>query len=547
MKKLVVWACALACSASFLLPPAHAEEIIFMDESAYELDAPTPQPYTQGQEPTAFVTLQRGSKGEAVEQVQRRLTELGFYYGNISGSFLDGTDAAIRDFQTKNGLARNGKVTATTWNVLMSIEAIGNDGNAHLPTDPQAALEPAPTPAPPAIGAATSPNPEGVFVFERILKYQNQGEDVRALQQRLKDLGYYRLEVSGNYLGNTRDAIRAFQRNNGLKVDGVAGELTQRTLWDDALALDAASTPRPTPTPAPLRYMLKVDVTNQVTSAYELDANGEYTILARQMICSTGTKSNPTPLKTTQSKGSRARWGYFPTWGSHAQYLTRIDSSNAFHSVLYREPDPMQLVVGAYNALGSRASHGCVRLLVEDAKWIYDNCPSGTTITVYEGAPDPELRQMLMPPPLNRKTMLPQTTPEPTAPPVYDPAASPPPFRLLKKGAQGADVWWLQQRLTALGYYSGTITGGYYQGTSDAVKAFQKTAGLSADGAAGPLTQEALYAIPITVTPAPFSTLVQDTPAPQLHTPGPAPAPTPIPIHDTPVMAEPTPTPGVFG
>ena len=33
--------------------------------------------------------------------------------------------------------------------------------------------------------------------------------------------------------------------------------------------------------------------------------------------------------------------------------------------------------------LGSKASHGCVRLSVEDAKWIYNHCPAGTTITVY--------------------------------------------------------------------------------------------------------------------------------------------------------------------
>lgn len=57
------------------------------------------------------------------------------------------------------------------------------------------------------------------------------------------------------------------------------------------------------------------------------------------MICSTGTSKYPTPCGTTIMPKKRARWGYFPTWGSHAQYLTRIDSANAFHSVLYTEPD----------------------------------------------------------------------------------------------------------------------------------------------------------------------------------------------------------------
>jgi len=39
--------------------------------------------------------------------------------------------------------------------------------------------------------------------------------------------------------------------------------------------------------------------------------------------------------------------------------------------------------MGSVNKLGSPASHGCIRLKVEDARWIYNNCPAGTTVTVY--------------------------------------------------------------------------------------------------------------------------------------------------------------------
>ena len=37
-----------------------------------------------------------------------------------------------------------------------------------------------------------------------------------------------------------------------------------------------------------------------------------------------------------------------------------------------------------FNKLGTAASMGCVRLPVEDAKWIFDNCPSGTTVHIYD-------------------------------------------------------------------------------------------------------------------------------------------------------------------
>ncbi len=549
MKKALAF--ALLCALLLPLIPAHAEDtIVFDDATSFELTAPTPQPYLP--EATPFISLAKGASGDAVRRVQTRLTELGYYYGKISGDFLDGTDAATRDFQKKNGLAGNGKITATTWNTLMSPDAIGKDGQTHPSGGwPQVYAEvPAPTPAPMAPPTNVTPVPAGSFTYTRKLEYGNQGDDVRLLQQRLLDLGYFPAgtKLSGNYYDQTIEAVRAFQRNNGLKADGVAGEQTLRMLWDDSLALSAMSPPRPSPTPEPLRYLLKVDVTNQVTSAYELDANGEYTLLVRQMICSTGTKSNPTPLKTTQSKGKRARWGYFPEWDSHAQYLVRIDSKNAFHSVLYSQPDPMSLNVGAYNALGKRASHGCVRLLVADAKWIYDNCPSGTTITVYEGEPDPELTQMLKPPPLDRSVMLPRATPLPTASPVWDPNATPT-RRLFKKGSEGEEVWWLQTKLTLLGYYHGTISGGYYEGTVAAVKAFQKAVGLTADGTVGPETLKKLSAVPVENTPlqpaGPGSLIPIDLSV--MTTPSPAPAPMRTPAPEGEWLPPPAPPSGFEG
>ena len=55
-------------------------------------------------------------------------------------------------------------------------------------------------------------------------------------------------------------------------------------------------------------------------------------------------------------------------------------------------------------------------------------------------------------------------------------------------------MYWLQCRLKELGYYTGTITGGYYSGTQKAVKAFQKANGIYATGTADVETLEAIYA-----------------------------------------------------
>lgn len=433
--------------------------------------SPTPLPAPEK-------TLQYGDSGEYVLAAQNALTELGYYHGECSGRFLEGTQSAARRFQKLNGLKQTGKLDAATWAALFSPAAVARDGSTPYATpSPVPVLTPTPTPAP--------------FDFKGTLRYGDNGERVSALQTRLAELGFYNARVSGGYYQVTKSAVRDFQAHNGLTADGVAGRETQELLFS-AAAVAASGEARPTPTPVPAQYALMVDVANQITRAYTYDENGEYTVLVREMICSTGTKGHETPLGTTVMPSKRARWGYFPTWGSHAQYLTRIDSANAFHSVLYAEPNEFTLNESSFNALGTRASHGCVRLLVSDAKWIYDNCKAGTIITIYEGEYDPEYT-MTLKPTLNRQTQRENPLPEPTPEPVYSPENWPTEYRTLSRGKTGQDVYMVQMRLRELGYYAGTVTGGYYGGTIAAVEAFQRANGLSVDGAAGAQTQGLLF------------------------------------------------------
>ena len=62
--------------------------------------------------------------------------------------------------------------------------------------------------------------------------------------------------------------------------------------------------------------------------------------------------------------------------------LLIIDGGSFFPSVLFSyEGDPTPTSTSVNN-LGSNASHGCVRLAVEDAKWIYENCLPGMTVVI---------------------------------------------------------------------------------------------------------------------------------------------------------------------
>ena len=427
---------------------------------------------------------------------------------------------------------------------------LGDDGNVQFVSPGEEAEKEldesffVPTPSP-AFAETPAPTAEAEpaddFAFKKTVKYGDSGELVAQLQARLAELGFYNAKVSGGYYKVTKAAVKAFQTHNGLSADGIAGRETQEMLFSSS-AVPADATPRPSPTPEPTKYTLTVDVTNQITRAYTYDENGQYTVLVREMICSTGTSKYPTPCGTTIMPKKRARWGYFPTWGSHAQYLTRIDSANAFHSVLYAEPDETTLSVKSFEALGTPASHGCVRLLVSDAKWIYDNCKEGTIITVYEGEYDPEYT-MTLKPTLNTSTLRENPLPSPTATPAYTPENWPTKYRTLSRGKTGEDVYMVQMRLTELGYYHGSITGGYYGGTIQAVKDFQREHGLTVDGAAGKQTQALLFSSAVGQTAAPVieETPAPDTPAPtEAPTLTPEPSPTPLPTFT------PTPDPALY-
>lgn len=128
-------------------------------------------------------------------------------------------------------------------------------------------------------------------------------------------------------------------------------------------------------------YRLEV-VRNQCTVlVYGLDKSGNYTILHHAFVCGPG---HSTPLGTFQTP-YKARWNPL-MGGSYGQYVTQIKGNYLFHSVPYNSMHENDLSYNLYNQLGTICSHGCVRLTCADAKWIYDNCPIGTTVRIYDSS-----------------------------------------------------------------------------------------------------------------------------------------------------------------
>ena len=133
-------------------------------------------------------------------------------------------------------------------------------------------------------------------------------------------------------------------------------------------------------------YYIKVNRQQNCVTIYTKDENGEYTVPYKAMICSTGLY-NATPCGTFYLS---TKYLWRELFGNvYGQYATRITGGVLFHSVPYYKKSKNSLCSEKYNKLGQQASMGCIRLTVEDAKWIAENCPSGTAVEIYDDKDNP--------------------------------------------------------------------------------------------------------------------------------------------------------------
>lgn len=142
------------------------------------------------------IEIRRGARGAAVEDVQKRLLKLGYDLGRsgVDGVFQGATLEAVRAFQRSHGLVEDGVVGPKTWAALVDATFTLGDRTLYL-------------------------------------RYPYlHGADVVTLQSALNVLGFPCGEVDGIFGPCTERAVREFQFNAGLPVDGVAGDETIRAL-----------------------------------------------------------------------------------------------------------------------------------------------------------------------------------------------------------------------------------------------------------------------------------------------------------------------------
>ena len=160
-----------------------------------------------------------------------------------------------------------------------------------------------------------------------------------------------------------------------------------------------AATEAPSSTPVPetegdasvpsgdLPYYLYVEKGSFTLTIYERASDGTYSKVYKTYRIAHG--GNKTPAGSFTLSGDRERWHEFPD-GGFVQFATRYHKRLYIHSPLYGEENNGYMWPKYYDGelgIGKESTGGCLRMVTEAARFIYENCPEGTVLEIVNGAP----------------------------------------------------------------------------------------------------------------------------------------------------------------
>ena len=121
------------------------------------------------------------------------------------------------------------------------------------------------------------------------------------------------------------------------------------------------------------KYLIWISHYTQQVSIFQ-GSKGKWKMI-RTFTCATGTAQNHSPIGVFKISYKEKGWFYTST---KELYVTHYKGRNSFHTRPLWNNGTVQ-----NPTIGKPASHGCVRCYNQDAKYIYDNMPSGTTVVSY--------------------------------------------------------------------------------------------------------------------------------------------------------------------
>ena len=271
--------------------------------------------------------LKRGSTGSDVRTMQQKLKNWGYYSGSVDGIFGSGTESAVRLFQRTNGLTADGIVGSATAAALGMTLAGGTSSG----------------------GGSTSSG---------VLKRGSSGADVKTMQQKLKNWGYYSGSVDGIFGSGTESAVKLFQRTNGLTADGIVGSATAAAL---GMTLTGGTSSGGSSISSDLNLLARVVygeargeeyvgqvavaavVLNRVKSSSFPNTIAGVVYQAGAFDCVADGQINLSPDSTAMKAAQDALNGWDPTYGCLFYYNPRTATSAWMLS------RPVKLVIGEHN------------------------------------------------------------------------------------------------------------------------------------------------------------------------------------------------------
>ncbi len=122
-------------------------------------------------------------------------------------------------------------------------------------------------------------------------------------------------------------------------------------------------------------YLITVNLSNQKTYVYK--NNNSQWQLSKTFPCSTGIASEATPCGSFTTK-EQGEWFFSEKYNQGGKYWTQITGDILFHSLPFSKDKKTILD----HTLNTPSSHGCIRLKVEDAQWIYNNIPRDSKVII---------------------------------------------------------------------------------------------------------------------------------------------------------------------
>ena len=365
-------------------------------------------------------------------------------------------------------------------------------------TDAPATQLPPVTTRPVTTQAVITPNPTDVpTATPASLQVGSSGAEVRRLQQRLKDLKYYTGSVDGDYGPGTKAAVEAFQRNNGLSVDGKAGKQTTAKLYSSSARAANAATAAPRATAVP--RATSVPRTDLYLS---LGSSGGNVSQLQNRLISLGYLTGAADGSYGEATEAAVKAYQKKVSGLWTDGKAGPDTLNSIYSAAAPRASSVVAQIGSGQALQEGDSGPAVRTLQQLLKnlgyysgTVDGDFGSGTAMAVlaFQRANSLSADGKAGTGTFNRLYSANAIPNGGTSNTDNNSGVSSTGYVTLEQGSEGEAVKRLQQALKNQGFYSGTVDGKYGAGTVAAVILFQQSRNIKADGKAGPTTQRLLF------------------------------------------------------